>query len=270
MLQFTMQHSTFNTQHVTLRAHSLSLAYRHQPVLRDLSLCLEGGVLTALIGPNGAGKTSLLRLLSGSLAPTAGQILLNERNLTQLSDAERARQIAVVPQSAQFPEGFSVGELVLMGRAPHLPRFGAEGSHDYAIAEHAMQQTDILELAQRSANELSGGERQRVLLARALTQQPRVLLLDEVTAHLDLKYQLSSLELARELAHTGLIVVAVLHDLNLAASYAERVLLIHRGQILADGSPHEVLTSERLYSVYGINALIDRHPQSGKPLIVLP
>lgn len=265
-----MPHAISNTQYLTLHADSLSLSYRQQPVLHDLSLCLEGGVLTALIGPNGAGKTSLLRLLSGSLAPSTGHILLNKRNLAQLSATERARQIAVVPQSAQLPEGFRVGELVLMGRAPHLPRFGAEGAHDYAIAEQAMRQTEILELAQRPAHELSGGERQRVLLARALAQQARVLLLDEVTAHLDLKYQLSSLELARELAHSGLIVVAVLHDLNLAASYAERVLLMHKGQILADGSPDQVLTSERLHSAYGINALIHKHPQSGKPLIILP
>ncbi len=253
-----------------LCANSISLAYRRRMVLCELSLCLEAGQLVALIGPNGAGKTSLLRVLSGSLQPNAGHVLLNQHNLAQLAAAERARLIAVVPQLAQIPEGFTVGELVLMGRSPHLSRFGAEGTQDYAIAEQAMRQTEVFELAQRPALELSGGERQRMLFARALTQQPQVLLLDELTAHLDLKYQLSSLELAHELAQAGLLVVAVLHDLNLAASYADRVLLMHMGQIVVDGPPEAVLTSEHIHAVYGINALVSQHPQTGKPLIMLP
>lgn len=252
-----------------LTAHNISLSYHRQPVLHNISIELDGGLLTALIGPNGAGKTSLLRVLSGALAPDGGQVLLNNRNLAQCSAAERARQIAVVPQIVQLPEGFTVAELVLMGRAPHLPRFGAEGAHDYATAEQAMRQTATFDLARRSALELSGGERQRVLFARALAQQPHVLLLDEVTAHLDLQYQLSSLELARQLVEQGLIVVAVLHDLNLASAYADRIVMMDHGQIVADGPPEAVLTSERLHHIYGIEVLVSQHPHTGRPLIIV-
>lgn len=247
----------------------LGAAYGGCPVLHGIGLAAAPGELVGLIGPNGAGKSTLLRAVCGTLPPTHGALQLGAHDLLRLTVAERARLIAVVPQQARLPQGFSVAEVVLMGRAPHLPRFGGESQRDRAIARRAMQQTDTWALAGRAAHTLSGGEQQRVLLARALAQEPQLLLLDEATAHLDLKHQVAILGLLRALARAGLIVIAAMHDLNLAALYADRLALLQAGRLLAYDTPAQVLTPAWLQRAYGVQAHVGTHPLHGTPLVAL-
>jgi iron complex transport system ATP-binding protein len=247
----------------------LSVAYHRTVVLRDVALVAQAGQVLGLIGPNGAGKSTLLRAISGTLVPTAGSIRLGAIDLVRLAAAERARLVAVVPQGANLPEGFSVAEMVLMGRAPHLSRFGGESAHDREIVRQAMLRTATWALAERWIGELSGGERQRVLIARALAQEPQLLLLDEATAQLDLKHQTATLDIARRLARSGLTVIAALHDLNLAALYADRLALLREGQLLLCDTPERVLTPDWLRQAYDVEAVVGRHPLYGTPLVAL-
>jgi iron complex transport system ATP-binding protein len=253
----------------TLTIKHLSAAYDQRTVLHDVSITATAGQVLGLIGPNGAGKSTLLRAISGTLVPAEGSIQLGEIDLVRLSAAERARLVAVVPQGANLPQGFSVAEVVLMGRAPHLPRFGGERAHDHEIARQAMLRTATWALAERWIGELSGGEHQRVLIARALAQEPRLLLLDEATAQLDLKHQTATLDMARRLARSGLIVIAALHDLNLAALYADRLALLHEGRLLLCETPERVLTPDWLRQAYDVEAVVGRHPLYGTPLVAL-
>jgi iron complex transport system ATP-binding protein len=252
-----------------LTIENLSAAYGRTVVLRDVSLTAAAGQVLGLIGPNGAGKSTLLGAISGTLVPTQGRIRLGDTDLVRLPAAERAQMVAVVPQGANLPEGFRVAEVVLMGRAPHLPRFGGESARDHEIARQAMLQTTTWALAERWIGELSGGERQRVLIARALAQEPRLLLLDEATAQLDLKHQIATLETARRLARNGLTVIAALHDLNLAALYADRLALLRRGALLICDTPEHVLTTDWLRQAYDVEAVVGRHPLYGTPLVAL-
>jgi iron complex transport system ATP-binding protein len=247
----------------------VSAAYDTRPALSDVSLTAAAGQIIGLIGPNGAGKSTLLRVLSGTLAASSGSVHLGSLDLMRMPASQRARRVAMVPQLAHLPEGFNVAEVVLMGRAPHLPRFGGERARDYAIARQAMQRTDIWDLAERQAGELSGGEQQRVLLARALAQEPQVLLLDEATAHLDLKHQIATLNFVRRLAQSGLVVIAALHDLNLAALYADRLVLLGGGRLLAHDTPAQVLTPGWLRAAYDVEAIVGTHPLYGTPLVAL-
>ncbi|MCL4394580.1 MAG: ABC transporter ATP-binding protein [Chloroflexi bacterium] len=248
---------------------NVSAAYHRREVLCQVSLSARAGEIVGVIGPNGAGKSSLLRVVSGTLTPVSGTVRLGDVDLARLNAAERARKIAVVPQSARLPHAFTAGEVVLMGRTPHLPPFGAERARDYGIAHAAMARTATLSFAERLVGELSGGEQQRVLIARALAQEPQVLLLDEATVHLDLKHQMAIWELARELARAGLIVIAALHDLNLAAQYADRLALLREGELLACAEPARVLTPEWLRRAYGVSAIVGAHPLYHTPMVAL-
>jgi iron complex transport system ATP-binding protein len=253
--------------HLTIE--HLSVAYQRRIALRDVSLDVRSGEVVVLIGPNGAGKSTLLRAIGGTLTPAAGRVCLDGDDMSRLRPAERARLVAVVSQAARLPEAFTAGEVVLMGRHPHLPRFGGERASDYEAARQAMLRTDTWELAERRVGELSGGEQQRVLIARALAQEPRVLLLDEATAHLDLRHQLATLGLARKLARSGLLVVAALHDLNLAAQHADRLALLDGGELLTCGAPEHVLTPDLLRRAYGVAVLVSAHPLTGAPLVAV-
>ncbi len=253
-----------------LEIKSLSVAYGARPVLHNLSLQLPPGSMLAVIGPNGAGKTTLIRALTGILPPQSGQILIDGRDLNHLSAAERARRIAVVPQARQLPPAFTAWETVLLGRTPHLNWLGQTSRRDEEIARQAMERTRTFELADRPVGELSGGEQQRLLLARALAQAAPFLLMDEPTAHLDLKYQFSLLEEVRQLAQKDkLAVLVVLHDLNLVARYADQVALLVEGRLRALGATADVLTSDVLSEAYQV-PLDVLHAGKGGGAYVIP
>lgn len=248
----------------------ISAAYVANEVLRDVSLELSRGEVMGLIGPNGSGKTSLIRTTSAGLKTNRGSILIDGRDLHSLSDMERARRIAVVPQSAQLPPAFTVWECASLGRTPHLSWLGRMGPRDKAHVEHALKATETWSLKDRRVGELSGGEQQRVLLARALAQDCPALLLDEPTAHLDLHHQVALLELVHKLAQEqSLAVLIAMHDLNHAAMYADRVALLVSGRVRAIGTPSEVLTAELLRNAYQVSLEIHPHPETGAPWVVL-
>jgi iron complex transport system ATP-binding protein len=249
---------------VALTVAQVSAGYGSVEVLQDLSFHLSTGEVLAIVGPNGAGKSTLLKVVGGSLRPSQGHVELLGRSLVSYRRRELARLIATVAQENQVAFRFTVLEVVLMGRAPHLGSFHLETIHDLAAAHAAMERFELLDLAQRPINELSGGERKRVFLARALAQQPRVLLLDEPTAFLDLRHVADILVQFRNLcAQNGVAVAATMHDLNAAASYADRVLLLHNGIMVACGSPDEVLSAANLEPVYRVKVQIGRNPVTG-------
>jgi len=251
-----------------LHLESVSCAYDGVTVLSGATLEVRPGELVVVAGPNGSGKTTLLRAASRSLAPRAGRVLLDGRDLyRETSPAAAARAIAVVPQDATVDFEFLVEELVLMGRHPHLGRFDVESDRDRAVARLAMERTGTLPLKDRPVTELSGGERRRVLLARALAQEARLLLLDEPTAHLDLHFQVETLRIVRSHVADGGAAVAVLHDLNLAASVATRLVLLKEGRVAADGPAKELLEERRLREIFGPEVIVRPHPDGG-PLVL--
>ncbi len=239
-----------------IKIENLSFGYSGQSLLYGLEASVQRGEMVGLLGPNGSGKTTLLKLLSGVLRPQQGRILLDGRDLVAWGRRGVARRIAVVPQELQVPFAFTVEQMVALGRTPFIGPFGTRSNKDRQIVREAMQIAEVETLAGRVFNELSGGERQRVIVAMALAQQPRLLLLDEPTSHLDIKYQIEVLELVRRLnRETGVTVIAAMHDLNLAARYFPRLLLFQRG-IVADGGPAEVLEPHLLRRVYGITVQV--------------
>lgn len=245
------------------------MRYGRTEALRELTLDLPPGSFTAVLGPNGAGKSTLIRALTRLVKPEGGQIRYGDRPIERLRAGELARIVAVVPQDVWVPFEYSILEMVLMGRAPHLGILGLEGERDLDAARDALSRLGLLPMEHRSIQTLSGGERQRVLLARALAQETPVLLLDEPTAHLDIAHQQSALELLTALQREGRTVLAVLHDLNLASQYCSRLVLLSRGEVAATGAPEAVLTEERLREVYGAAVILAQHPQTGRP-VVLP
>jgi iron complex transport system ATP-binding protein len=236
--------------------------------IRDLSFALAPGEVLGLIGPNAAGKTTVIRLLSRVLEPSRGEVLLAGRSASRLGRAAIARQVAVVPQDV--PQGFpyTVEQLVLMGRFPHAPGRFFESREDLEIAREAMALTGVEALAAEPLDRLSGGERQRVVLARALAQRPRLLVLDEPTAHLDLRYQAECVALLRRLHRDeGLGILLVSHDLNLAAEVSDRLLLMAAGSAVSVGTPEEVMQETVLEAVYGCRVVVDKHPATRKPTV---
>jgi len=220
-------------------------------VVREVTAEIETGDWVALIGPNGAGKTSLLRAVAG-LLPCDGSVSLEGASLAELGRRERAQRLALVPQEPRTPPWLTVAEYVLMGRTPYLRPLAREGDADHDAAARALSRLDLDELAERTLGTLSGGERQRVVVARALAQEASIVLLDEPTASLDIGHQQQALDLLDALRETeGLTLVAAMHDLTLAAQYADRVLLLDQGRVVADGAPAEVLTEEALAQHYG-------------------
>lgn len=254
-----------------LAAQQIAFSYNGHAVLRDVDVELERGGLIALLGPNGSGKTTLLKILTGILAPRDGRVTWEGGALGALNRREIARRIALVPQTLNVPFAFTVREIVLLGRTPHIHALRGESARDRQAVEHALALTGTAAFADRVFGELSGGERQRVVIAMALAQQPQVLLLDEPTTHLDINHQIEVLELVRKLnRECGLTVLATMHDLNLAALYFERLILLRAGQIVARGTPREVLSQARVAQVFGTHVLVSPHPtQADVPHIVL-
>ncbi|KAB8145656.1 ABC transporter ATP-binding protein [Chloroflexia bacterium SDU3-3] len=251
-----------------LEAVDLSGGYGERPVVRGASLGVRSGEVLALVGPNGAGKTTLLRLLARLLRPSAGEVLLEGQPLWSRPPKDVARVIALAPQLEQLAWPLTVAQAVELGRAPHRGWLRPFSANDRAVCAAAMERMGVARYADRLLSELSGGERQRVVLARALAQQPRLLILDEPTAHLDLKYQTELLLLARNLAHQdGLAVVLTLHDLNHAALCADRIALLAGGELRAIGTPTEVLEPQLLRDSYGVAVHVARHPIDGTLLV---
>jgi iron complex transport system ATP-binding protein len=252
-------------------------AQEAQWVIHDLTLQVEPGEILGIVGPNGSGKTSLLKLLAKLAAPQQGGIAVFGTSLADLSQEKTAQTVAFVPQETTQMFPFTVAETVLMGRFPHRHRtrwnlgFGWEDQEDCEVAAHAMATMDISHLAPRAVTDLSGGERQRTMIARALAQSPRAMLLDEPTAFLDLQHQIEICSLLRRLRdERGLTVIIVSHDLNLASQYCDRIAMLKEGKVSALGTPSDVMSVEILREVYGCDVLIDPHPESGLPRITMP
>ncbi len=250
-----------------VKVRGLHVGYDRRNVLEGIDLELNAGEILGIVGPNGAGKTTLLRAIAGALRPSFGVVYLDGKELGRLKPQEVARQIAVVAQVPTVSLDFRVRELVELGRLPHLRPPDRLGPADRKAVENALRLTGLEDLAERPISSLSGGERQRVFLAMALAQEPQLLLLDEPTAHLDVRYRLEFLILVRKLAQEGLAVAMALHDLNLAAQFSDRLLLLGQGRVLAQGHPEEVLIPELLEKAFGVRALVLGHPLTGRPWV---
>ena len=252
-----------------LRVAGVRAGYGGQSVLRDAGFTLHAGECAALLGPNGSGKTTLLRTLSGVLTPQAGAIEIQGRPLATLKPRERARMVAVVPQRGQLPQGLTARQMVLLGRFAHLSWLGSYGREDYAAADRALEETGAAPLAQRRLTELSGGELQRVLLARALAQESPLLLLDELAAGLDWARMVDLFDLLERRRAAGACVLMAVHDCNLAALYATRLMGLRDGNLVFDGPVANVFTEENLGALYNIPICVLPHPRWGLPQALL-
>ncbi|GJL67222.1 MAG: hypothetical protein NPIRA05_21930 [Nitrospirales bacterium] len=265
--------SALSVQHVTYRYQS-SFVKDSESVLRGLNCTIQTGTIQGILGPNGSGKSTFLKILARVFSLQEGEIKLFGQDIQHLSQAEIARTVAFVPQETQQIFPFTIGEMVLMGRFPHHAGLGGwhwEDPEDLVIAERAMQDLDVAHLADRLITDVSGGERQRAIIARALAQDPKILLLDEPTAFLDLHHQLDIARILRRMNQSrGLTVVLVSHDLNLASQYCDQLMLFDHGHIVKAGTPEDVIKPDVLEQVYGCEVLVDRHPQSGMPRVSLP
>lgn len=251
-----------------LNIKNLFTSYNGRKILHDVSFDVKNGEVLALIGPNGAGKSTLIRAVSGVIE-SRGEIQTDGQNFHAMDSMARARYIAVVPQATSMPPAFSVWEVVLMGRTPYLGFLGNASKHDEELVRDSLSRVNALNFSERRVGELSGGEQQRILLARALCQSTPILLLDEPTSHLDLQYQVSLLELVRELAkENNLAVLVAMHDLNLAARYADRVALMVAGSIKAIGTPKEVLQPDIIADAYCLPVQVVKHPFMDIPLVL--
>ncbi|MEO0085222.1 MAG: ABC transporter ATP-binding protein [candidate division WOR-3 bacterium] len=244
--------------------------YRREPLFDGLDIDIETGEFLSVIGPNGAGKSTLLRLIAGLLEPQAGQVLVLGEDIRSLGPRRIAQLVGVVLEDGALAFNYPVHEVVMMGRTPYLAAFQRPGRADHEAVEKAIEMCDIGALCDRGIAEISAGERQRVILARALAQEPQLLLLDEAFSHLDMTHQHSALRILRELNRAGKTVVFLSHDLNLAALAGTRVLLLQNGRVAAHGSTAEVLTPRNMRMAYGIEPVVLVHPQTGTPQVLLP
>ena len=254
-----------------LQLHEVVSGYRSdEPVIQGVDLELHAGDFFGLIGPNGCGKSTLLRTITGVLGLISGRVVLQGRSVGALTSKERAKKIAVVPQTDSSTFAFSAREIVAMGRNPHLRWFETLSGKDYEIVDEALELTATADLARRNIGELSGGERQRVIIARALAQQPQILLLDEPTNHLDINHQVEVFDLLHKLnQERGIAILCVTHDLNFAAEYCARLVLMYRGKIHVRGEPQQVLTPPMIRDVYGIDVAVDP-PSGGRGVRINP
>lgn len=238
-------------------------------VVRDISVKIGRGEFVGILGPNGSGKTTLLKIISGTMKPDKGHVLIDGSGLSGMRHRERARKIAVVPQESAIPFSFSSLEVVLMGRAPYLPLFGFESKEDISIARKMMEDTDVIQFEKRPIQELSGGEKQRVIVARALAQKPKILLLDEPTTFLDIRHQMDLYRLIkRKNSEDGLTVITVVHDINLASTFCDRIIFLKEGKIIADGTPHEVVRYAKIREVFDTDVYVGINDLTGMPYYV--
>ena len=261
--------ATGDARRQRLRAQGLQLSYGDRVIVDDLDLEVLDGTVTAIIGPNGCGTSTLLRALGRLLQPTRGSVLLDGKQIHKMPTKQVAKVLGLLPQSPVAPEGLTVADLVARGRHPHQAWYRQWSSDDESAVADALELTGIAELADRALDELSGGQRQRAWISMALAQGTDLLLLDEPTTYLDLSHQVDVLELVNQLhAENGRTVVMVLHDLNLAARYADRLVAMKDGAVVAEGEPGEVLTEALLAEVFGLSAKVVPDPVAGTPMVV--
>lgn len=251
-----------------LRADRVSAGYGDRLVLREVDLAIPDGQVTAIVGPNASGKSTLIRTLARLLTPRSGQVSLDGVGLAQIGTKQVARQIGYLPQSPVAPDGIRVRDIVARGRYPHQSLLRQWSPADEAAVTAAMVRTEVADLADRDLAELSGGQRQRVWLALTLAQHADILLLDEPTTYLDLAHQIDVLDLCRSLASEGHTVVAVLHELGLAFRYADHVVVMSEGRIVAEGSPAAIVTADLISEVFGVACRIIPDPETGTPLVI--
>ena len=254
---------------IAINAKDIDFHYNTTRVIHGISMSLKSGDFLGIIGPNGAGKSTMLRLLCGILKPDKGTVMLFDKDLASQSHKLIAQQIAFVPQETHFALDFPVNEIVRMGRYPYKRPFQREDAADRRAVEYALEAANVINLRTRMINSLSSGERQRAVIARALAQSPRILLLDEPTSHLDLHHQFAIMELLKRLNADGMSIVVVHHDLNLASLYCQNLMLMYNGKIFARGRPGDLLTETTLKDVYGADVKIVRHPDKDVPQIFL-
>lgn len=257
------------TEPAAVTVEDVSFSYSAEPVLRDVSMSVAHGEFIGITGPNGSGKTTLLKLLSRTLTPASGHIEVGGAALSGRGRCDLARLMAFVPQETSVVFPFTALEVVLMGRAPYLSGLGFERNEDLTIAREAMEETDTAQFADRFLHELSGGEKQRVVIARALAQQPDIMLLDEPTSFLDIRHEIEIYNLLTRLnSERGLTVITVSHDLNVAALYCRRLVMLNEGRIHCSGPPADVLTEKNIRAVYDTNVTIQHHPETGVPIVI--
>lgn len=256
------------TQHPALEARGLVVAYDGKLVVDGVDLALPEGSFTVILGPNASGKSTVLRALARVLKPESGDVLFDGRALGEYGSKELARRMGLLPQDAIAPEGMRVADLVSRGRYPHHSALQRWTSADDTATRDALAATNTADLAERYVDQLSGGQRQRVWVALLLAQQTPVMLLDEPTTFLDIAHQYELLDLLRELNEQGKTVIAVLHDLNQAARYADNLVLLKEGRVVATGTPSELITAERVGDVFGIDAVVTPDPVTGTPMVV--
>jgi iron complex transport system ATP-binding protein len=252
---------------IMVRTEDLGVSYGETRVLEAISLAVKEGSFIGILGPNGCGKTTLLRALSRIIDPEAGTVMIEGREISGYSIRELATVVGAVPQETAVTFDFTVEEIVQMGRHPYLGRLSSMDGEDYAICRHAMEITNTAHLADRLITEISGGERQRVLIARALAQTPRVLLLDEPTSHLDISHQIEILSIIRGLV-PQVTVIGVFHDINLAAYFCDTVILMEEAHIAAVGTPAAVITDRKIREIFGVEMIVRTHPLTGRPYVV--
>ena len=253
-----------------LTLDNVGFTYDDIPALKGVSLKLHSGEILGILGPNGSGKSTLLKIIDGILLPQECEVLIKEKPIKNLKRSDLAREVAIVAQETHFRFSFTALEVVLMGRFPHLRGLNFEGERDLEVAHNSLEATHALELAERSIHELSGGERQRVLIARALAQEPEIVLFDEPTSFLDLKFKREIFRLISRLSRDkGLSIVLVSHDIDLAAQYCHRILMLRNGTVYNIGKPGDVITSKNIETVYDCPVLVDMNPASGRPRVSL-
>jgi iron complex transport system ATP-binding protein len=253
-----------------IELNNVSLGYDHRAILHDVTMKAEPGQILGLVGPNGSGKSTLIKGMARVVDLFSGRILIDGRNIRTIKRDELAQLVATVPQSPALPGAFTAFEVVLMGRTPHLGLLRYEGGKDLAIAWQAMGATHTQCFAERRVGELSGGERQRLVIARALTQQPRAMLLDEPTANLDINHQVEILNLVKSLClEQSLTVIIAIHDLNLAAQYCDWVVMLNSGRVHAEGTPLDIVTAPNIKKVYGAEVCVYPHPINKLPTTII-
>ncbi|MBU0683647.1 MAG: ABC transporter ATP-binding protein [Candidatus Omnitrophota bacterium] len=253
-----------------LEIRNLFCSYGARRVIDGISFAVEKGEFLGIIGPNGVGKTTLFRAISGLLKSVDGKILFREKNVSEISPRDFASEVAVIPQNLEVPFDFTVEEFVLMGRFSRIGRFESLKKRDYAVLDEVLCLTDTSSLRGRKISELSGGEKQRVIIAQGFAQEPSLLLLDEPTSALDIGHKVRILDLVKRLKKKqALTVVAVFHDLNLAAGYCDRLILLRQGKVFASGAPEEVLTYQNIEEVYKTLVVVKENPISGNPCVFL-